>query len=257
MSGTAKMIRVSVCGAILGIALAGLFLSFTGCEKAVAKGQAAGKKVIIIGADGMDPIRVERLMSQGRLPNLARLRSEGTFRPLTTSIPPQSAVAWSNFITGAGPGVHGIFDFIHRDPEKQVEPYWSGNKIVTVKDKEPWALPWPMKGYLLPRAEVRNELRRRGIPFWEHLDERGIPVHMYHVPANYPPSESKAGNAKSLSEMGVPDALGNQGTYQQFSSSRLHDSKAGEGYKLRLRHDYKTGAYVGKLYGPPNEYEVK
>jgi predicted AlkP superfamily phosphohydrolase/phosphomutase len=257
MSGTGSIIRVSTCGVILAITIGGLLVGFGGCGKDDGKGKAGGKKVMVIGADGMDPIRVERLMSQGRLPNLAKLRSEGGFRPLTTSIPPQSAVAWSNFITGAGPGIHGIFDFIHRDPEKQAEPYWSGNQIVTVKDKEPWPLPWPMKGYQLPRAEVRNELRRRGVPFWEYLDTRGFPVHMYHVPANYPPSESKAGNAKSMSEMGVPDALGNQGTYQQFSSTRLHDLKAGEGYKLRLRHDYKSGAYVGKLYGPPNEYQVK
>jgi predicted AlkP superfamily phosphohydrolase/phosphomutase len=257
MIGTGRTGRVLVGSAMLAVVLVGLLIGFGGCGKHDGKGRAAGKKVIIIGADGMDPIRVERLMSQGRLPNLARLRSEGGFRRLTSSIPPQSAVAWSDFITGAGAGIHGIFDFIHRDPDKQAEPYWSGNKIVTVEDKEPWSLPWPLKGYQLPRAEVRNELRRRGVPFWEHLDADGIPVHMYHVPANYPPSESRAGNAKSLSEMGVPDALGNQGTYQQFSSARSRDSKSGEGYRLRLRNDYKSKAYVGKLYGPPNEYQLK
>jgi predicted AlkP superfamily phosphohydrolase/phosphomutase len=257
MSGIGRTIRVTASGVVLAIVLVGLLVNFGGCRKGPDKSKAGGKKVVIIGADGMDPIRVERLMAQGRLPNLAKLREEGGFRRLTTSIPPQSAVAWSNFITGAGPGVHGIFDFIHRDPEKQAEPYWSGNKIVTVKDKDPWQLPWPLKGYQLPRSEVRNELRRRGVPFWECLDARGVPVHMYHVPANYPPSESKFGHANCLSEMGVPDALGNQGTYQQFSSGRLHDSKGGEGYRLRLRHEYKTGAYTGKLYGPPNEYDVK
>ena len=255
MNGMGRTIRLSVCGAILTVSLAGLLAGFSGCGKHGDRSKTAGKKVVIIGADGMDPIRVNRLMSQGRLPNLAKLQADGGFRPLTTSIPPQSPVAWSNFITGAGPGVHGIFDFIHRDPEKQAEPYWSGNRIVTVKYEKPYPLPWPLKGYQWPRAELKNELRRRGVPFWEHLDKNGCPVHMYHVPANYPPSESKGGNAKSLSEMGVPDALGNQGTYQAFSSTRRTESKGGEGYRLRLRHEYTTDAYVGKLYGPPNEYK--
>jgi predicted AlkP superfamily phosphohydrolase/phosphomutase len=238
----------SVVGALL-LGLAGL----GGCGKDSDRGKAGGKKVVIIGADGMDPVRVEKMLSQGRLPNLARLRSEGGFRPLTTSIPPQSPVAWSNFITGAGPGVHGIFDFIHRDPQKQASPYWSGNMIVTVKDKKPW----PTIGqYQFPRAEVKNELRRRGLPFWRHLDLRGIPVYLYRLPADYPPSESKGGHVKSLSDMGVPDALGNQGTYQHFSSKRRRDSKGGEGYRLRLRQDYKSGAYIGRLYGPPNDYRV-
>jgi predicted AlkP superfamily phosphohydrolase/phosphomutase len=227
-----------------------------GCAKKSDKGKAGGRKVLVIGADGMDPIRVEKLMAEGRLPNLARLRSEGGFRPLTTSIPPQSPVAWSNFITGAGPGVHGIFDFIHRDPQKPAVPYWSGNMIKAVSEKDPWPLPWPMRGYQYPRSTYENELRRRGTPFWSHLDAAGIPVYLYRLPADYPPTKSEAGNASSLGDMGVPDALGNQGTYQHYSSLRRRESKGGEGYKLRLRQDYKTGAHIGKLWGPPNEYKV-
>jgi len=79
--------------------------------------RVAGKKVIVIGFDGMDPLLCIRLMEQGRLPNLDRLRKNNGFRPLATSNPPQSPVAWANFINGAGPGSHGIFDFIHRNPE--------------------------------------------------------------------------------------------------------------------------------------------
>ena len=41
----------------------------------------------------------------------------GTEAPLETSIPPQSPVAWSNFITGMHPGGHGVYDFLHLDPE--------------------------------------------------------------------------------------------------------------------------------------------
>ncbi|MBN2448727.1 MAG: alkaline phosphatase family protein, partial [Phycisphaerae bacterium] len=52
------------------------------------------KKVFVLGCDGLDYERIERLLSEGRLPNMARLRDKGGFRPLTTSIPPQSPVAW-------------------------------------------------------------------------------------------------------------------------------------------------------------------
>ena len=56
-------------------------------------------------------------MARGHMPNFARLAASGTFSPLGTSIPPQSPVAWSNFITGLDPGGHGIFDFIRSRSE--------------------------------------------------------------------------------------------------------------------------------------------
>ena len=88
----------------------------TGSAAASRVSRAAGKKVIVIGVDGMDPRLSERMMKAGQLPNLAKLRSGGGFSALGTSVPPQSPVAWATFINGAGPGSHGIFDFIHRHP---------------------------------------------------------------------------------------------------------------------------------------------
>src|SRR5207248_4793677 len=76
-----------------------------GCSRV---SRSAGKKVIVIGIDGMDPVLAERMMREGRLPNFARLRAAGGFSRLGTSTPPQSPVAWANFINGAGPGSHGI-----------------------------------------------------------------------------------------------------------------------------------------------------
>src|SRR6516162_6909879 len=111
--------RTAVVAAV-GAAGAGIYL---GSVNRVSR--AAGKKVIIIGIDGMDPRLSESMMKEGQLPNLARMRSAGGFSPLGTSIPPQSPVAWANFINGAGPGSHGIFDFIHRHPEKQCDAFYS------------------------------------------------------------------------------------------------------------------------------------
>ena len=59
----------------------------------------------------------QRPRHRNPLPNLSRLVAEGRFDPLATTVPPQSPVAWSSFITGLDPGGHGIFDFLHRDPQ--------------------------------------------------------------------------------------------------------------------------------------------
>jgi len=225
------------------------FCGLTGCKE---KSAADGKKVLVLGCDGMDPRLVRRMIDEGRLPHFAKLERQGGFKPLETSIPPQSPVAWSNFITGAGPGVHGIFDFIHRDPSKQASPYFSTNKV-TAEEKDPWLIPGTE--YQYPRATATNELLRRGTPFWEYLDQRGIPVRMYRLPANYPPSESTHGHVCCLPGMGVPDALGSQGTFQHFSTKPRLESKGGEGMMLRIRKDFTTGAYVARLNGPPNEFE--
>src|SRR5262245_10274122 len=69
---------------------------------AQAKPERAG--VFVVGVDGMDPVILERLLARGEMPNFARLRDEGSLQTLGTATPPQSPVAWSNFVTGMNPG---------------------------------------------------------------------------------------------------------------------------------------------------------
>ena len=80
-----------VCAALLCALAPLLFLS---CERARG-GAVHGKKVIILGVDGMDPDLLSKFMAEGKMPNFARLAEQGSFRKLTTSVPPQSPVAWS------------------------------------------------------------------------------------------------------------------------------------------------------------------
>ena len=86
------------------------------------------KKVLILGLDGIDPHLLQVWMKQEKLPSFQKLLNQGDFRRLRTSIPPQSPVAWSNFITGMNPGGHGLFDFVHRNPETYM-PEFSGAEI--------------------------------------------------------------------------------------------------------------------------------
>src|SRR5206468_2175230 len=64
-----------------------------------AYGKAQIKRAVILGFDGMDPELASRFIAEGKLPNLAKLRDQGTFRKLRTTLPPISPVAWSTFMT--------------------------------------------------------------------------------------------------------------------------------------------------------------
>src|SRR5919201_1957287 len=83
----------------------------------VARIAVAQQKVIVLGFDGVDAGYTEKWMNEGKLPNLAKLRQMGTFRPLRPTIPAQTPVSWSTFSTGIDPGRTGIFDFLRRDPK--------------------------------------------------------------------------------------------------------------------------------------------
>src|SRR3954447_8983376 len=71
-------------------------------------------KLIFLGLDGLDPELTERFMAEGKLPNLSRLKSTGSYSRLRTTFPSLSPVAWSTFATGVNPAKHNIFDFLNR-----------------------------------------------------------------------------------------------------------------------------------------------
>ena len=236
-------------GALITIGVVALTVSL-----AVASCSSRGSgrpRVVVIGFDGMDPRLCERLMNEGRMPNFARMRDAGGYKPLGTSVPPQSPVAWSNFITGAGPGVHGIFDFIHRDPKQQYSPKYSAAE--TVHGDPGWEIDkhqLPLNFWPFNHAPTETRLTRHGTPFWNHLDARGIPIKIYDIPSNYPPSKSEHGHMCCLSGMGVPDLLGGYGTYQYFSSDTLRPSDDEGG--MRRAIFFKEGVATINIVGPEN-----
>ncbi len=52
--------------------------------------QQPAQKLIILGFDGADAKLTEQWMDEGKLPNLAKLRAQGTFSPLRPTIPSQT-----------------------------------------------------------------------------------------------------------------------------------------------------------------------
>lgn len=68
-------------------------------------------RVIIIGLDGVPFPLLKNLTQTGIMPNTGGIIQDGLFKPMRSSIPEISSVAWSSIITGQNPGQHGIFGF--------------------------------------------------------------------------------------------------------------------------------------------------
>jgi predicted AlkP superfamily phosphohydrolase/phosphomutase len=209
-------------------------------------GRAANKQLIVLGFDGFDPRLAQRMLDEGRLPNFARLAAAGGFQPLGTATPPHSPVAWSSIITGTDPGRHGIFDWIHRDPETYA-PYMCISKTTTGSGLR---LPWGR--YEIPvwgGDEVVN--LRFGVPFWDYLTRSDVSAHVYRIPANYPPNEPEGpGDFLALTDMGTPDLRGTQGEFSFYTSGPFSASKSiagGKVYRIRNRDVVRA-----KFYGPPD-----
>jgi predicted AlkP superfamily phosphohydrolase/phosphomutase len=211
------------------------------CARSTAS--APQKKVVVLGFDGMDPNILTQLMDKGRLPNFEKLRASGDFKRLATSMPPQSPVAWSNFITGMNPGGHGIFDFIHRHPESML-PYLStseasgSTKTISIGD------------WVLPLSSGKVDLLRKGRAFWEILREKKIPTTVFRAPANFPPVKT---DARTFSGMGTPDILGTYGTFSFYTDqppANRDDISGGVVYDIKVV-DNKVES---NLIGPPNAF---
>ena len=71
-----------------------------------------GARTLIIGLDGATWKVADPLIAQGKLPNLAMIKQQGTWSYLNSTTPPMTLPSWSSMLTGCNPGKHGIFDFV-------------------------------------------------------------------------------------------------------------------------------------------------
>jgi predicted AlkP superfamily phosphohydrolase/phosphomutase/Flp pilus assembly protein TadD len=78
-----------------------------GCRSSDAPG-----RVMVLGLDGMDPETVDLLMSEGLLPNFAKLRREGAYGKLISSKPILSPIIWTTIATGKTAAEHRIGHFV-------------------------------------------------------------------------------------------------------------------------------------------------
>jgi len=251
---------------------------------------AAEQKVIVLGFDGVDARYTEKWMNEGKLPNMARLRDAGTFRPLLPTTPAQTPVSWSTFSTGIDPGRTGIFDFLRRDPKTYLPVFAAFDETkepFLLGDKTPYAaagaiflllalLAFPIKRArlvvlafallaaggafyaahkYLPTTRPGVINRRQGIPFWEVAAKAGKKSMVVHVPVTFPATDFDDGHM--LSGLGVPDVSGRVGKPFYFTSELDFHRGGGSGsneFSIEVVQlvDNK-GVIPTQIQGPPNK----
>ncbi|MBK9119537.1 MAG: alkaline phosphatase family protein [Phycisphaerales bacterium] len=118
--------------------------------------RAVAERLLIIGLDGATFDVLNPLMAAGRMPQLQRFIAQGTAGVLYSTEPPITPAAWTTFMTGKGPGRHGILDF---------ETYDAFNHSLTFNST--------------------YEIREKTV--WQLLSEKGLRVGSINVPMTYPP----------------------------------------------------------------------
>jgi len=200
--------------------------------------KARARRVVVLGLDGLDPGIAFKLMAQGRMPNFRKLAEKGVFRPLATTNPSMSPVAWSSFTTGVDPSRHAIYDFLTRDPRNYM-PLLSSTDIGNPKRV------LMVGDYKIPLEKPRIKLLQRSQAFWKLLGEKHIHSIIQRVPITFPAIEF---NGLLLSAMCVPDLRGSQGTFSFFSTASQDGQAAftgGEQTVLRRKGDRIRSRIVG------------
>jgi predicted AlkP superfamily phosphohydrolase/phosphomutase len=259
---------------------------------AFAFAAGAQQKVIVLGFDGVDANYTERWMNEGKLPNLAKLRQSGTFRPLTPTIPAQTPVSWSTFSTGIDPGRTGIFDFLRRDPktylpvfaafDETTEPFLLGERnpiafagavallfaiiaaILILRRRRMGGLIVLLLGLGLGAAafvavqkyipEKRPGVinRRQGIPFWEAAAKEGKKSTIIHVPVTFPATDFHEGHM--LAGLGVPDVSGRVGKPFYFTSELDFKRSGANEFSIEVvQLEDNKGVVQTTIQGPPNK----
>ncbi|AHG05274.1 hypothetical protein HALDL1_09745 [Halobacterium sp. DL1] len=113
-------------------------------------------RVVSIGLDGAAWHKLDRLIDEGRLPNLAELTNEGVRAPLRSVTPPVTCPAWRCSTSGKNPGKLGVFWWLNVDRERGEITSPDANSFET--------------------ADV-----------WDYLGEDGHRSAVLNVPMTYPP----------------------------------------------------------------------
>ncbi|HET7705677.1 MAG TPA: alkaline phosphatase family protein, partial [Thermoanaerobaculia bacterium] len=256
-----------------------------------AASAAAQPRVIVLGFDGVDGRLTEQWMNEGKLPNLAKLREQGTFRPLRPTVPAQTPVSWSTFTTGIDPGRTGIFDFLRRDPktylpvfaafDETTQPFLLGAKtapvaaaavallfaivaLLFIRRHKTLAVglviagialgagAWYFAATFLPLTTPAVINRRQGIPFWKAAADAGKKGLVVHVPVTFPAEEFHEGHM--LSGLGVPDVSGRVGKPFYFTSELDFQRSGSNEFSIEVvQLEDNRGVIQTNIQGPPNK----
>jgi hypothetical protein len=198
------------------------------------------KKLVILGFDGMDPRLLQQWISEGKLPNIAKLAKQGGFYSLQTTHSPESPTAWASFATGVNAGKHNIYDFLVRD----TTTYLPDLGMVT---RTP---PRFLFSYF-PIAKPKVQSTRGGTSFWVTAGKAGVRSDVLTVPVTFPPENVDNGNL--LSGLPLPDIRGTMGTFSYYATdlSRYEEGNTEMGGILK-RLVFEGDRATNELEGPPS-----
>jgi len=182
-------------------------------------------KTIILGFDSFDPAVFENMAGKNKLKNLSKFVEAGGYSRLDVCSPPQTEVSWTSIATGADPGGHGIFDFVHRDPSTYA----------------PYVSILPMKKTAVGEQFVPPYIAKT---FFEEAAEMGYPATALWWPAMFPARPELPVN--TLPGLGTPDIRGQLGVGTLFSTE---DEKKNKTAVTRFESSGK-GRYAALLNGP-------
>ncbi len=197
-------------------------------------------KIVILGLDGMEPTLAARYMAEGKLPNLSKLRKDGFYGRLRTTVPSISPVAWSSFMTGSEPSKHNIFDFLSRDPRTYL-PDLSSARIGNPKRV------FSVGKYNIPLSKPEIRGMRKSVTFWKILGDKGVFSTILRVPITFPPEKFKG---HLLSGMCAPDLKGSQGTFSFYTTDESRTDRKEGGMNIPVV--LKDGRIATYLSGPEN-----
>lgn len=187
---------------------------------------------LLIGFDSFDPGIYEGLAEKGQMPNLSALAGKTGYSRLKVCAPPQTEVSWTSIATGADPGAHGIFDFVHRDPSTYM-PYVSILPTKTSAVGENFVPPYTAKTFFSEAADM------------------GYPAIALWWPALFPARLELP--ISTIPGLGTPDVRGQLGvgTYATSDPSEKKDKTR----VVQLRETTK-GLFEGALEGPLTKTRV-
>lgn len=123
-----------------------------------ARSAHVADKILLIGLDGATFDVFNPLMDDGHMPHLKEVVARGTTGILESTKPPITPAAWTTFMTGKGPGQHGIIDFEKYDVHTNTLQF---NHTQAILEKT----------------------------IWEILSDKGKKVGSINLPMTYPPRE--------------------------------------------------------------------
>jgi predicted AlkP superfamily phosphohydrolase/phosphomutase len=173
--------------------------------------------ILVLALDAFDPDLWTRFRSEGRLPNLSRLARAGLWGRLRSSHPPVSVPAWSSFLTGTGPGTHGMFDFTRLEGDRVRFQNASDRRVPTLLELADRAglrvcsigLPttYPvsplrrgvmLSGFDSPLTATPDARGMHPLPLWRELQSEGLDLRASSLPEG---RKSRGWHARAAREL--------------------------------------------------------